>query len=99
MSEKTFSGYNAVITGATRGIGRAIALKLAELGANVAFNFAKSREQADDLIKEIEGKGVKGFVQQCDVADTAAAADFIKAVTEAFGGLDLLVNNAGITRD
>ncbi|HXF43029.1 MAG TPA: 3-oxoacyl-[acyl-carrier-protein] reductase [Pyrinomonadaceae bacterium] len=99
MSEKTFNGYNAVITGATRGIGRAIALKLAELGANVAFNFAKSREQADDLLKEIEGKGVKGFAQQCDVADTAAAADFIKAVTEAFGGVDLLVNNAGITRD
>jgi 3-oxoacyl-[acyl-carrier protein] reductase len=99
LSEKTFNGYNAVITGATRGIGRAIALKLAELGANIAFNFAKNREQADDLLKEIEGKGVKGFAQQCDVADTAAAADFIKAVTEAFGGVDLLVNNAGITRD
>lgn len=100
MSEKqSFNGKSAVVTGATRGIGRAIALELAKLGANVAFNYSKSADEADKLKAEIEALHVKCFAAQCDVANTEAAADFCKQAKEAFGTIDFLVNNAGITRD
>ena len=100
MSEtKTFSGKSAIVTGATRGIGRAIALELAKMGANVAFNYSKSADEAEKLRTEIENSGVKCFAAQCDVANTEAATDFVKQVKDAFGTVDFLVNNAGITRD
>ncbi|HLM00094.1 MAG TPA: 3-oxoacyl-[acyl-carrier-protein] reductase [Pyrinomonadaceae bacterium] len=99
MSEKQFSGKSAIVTGATRGIGRAIALELARRGANVAFNYAKSADEAEKLKAEIEGLGVKTFAAQCDVANTEASADFVKQAQGAFGTVDFLVNNAGITRD
>ena len=99
MSEKQFTGKSAIITGATRGIGKAIALELAKRGANIAFNYAKSAAEAEKLKAEIEGLGVKAFAEQCDVANTENSAEFVKKVKEAFGTVDYLVNNAGITRD
>ena len=99
MGEKQFTGKSAIITGATRGIGKAIALELATRGANIAFNYARSAEEAEKLKTEIEGLGVKAFAEQCDVANTESSAEFVKKVKEAFGTIDYLVNNAGITRD
>jgi 3-oxoacyl-[acyl-carrier protein] reductase len=99
LNEKQFEGRSAIITGGTRGIGKAIALELARRGANVAFNYARSAEEAEKLKAEIEGLGVKAFAAQCDVASTGAAAEFVGQVKDAFGTVDHLVNNAGITRD
>lgn len=99
MSEKQFEGRSAIVTGATRGIGKAIALELAARGCNVAFNYSKSADEAEKLKAEIEALGVKAFAAQCDVANTEAAADFVKQAKEAFETIDYLVNNAGITRD
>ena len=89
----------AIVTGATRGIGRAIALELARRGADVAFNYAKSAEAADALTKELEGFGSRMISVQCDVANTESAAEMVKQVKETFGRIDFLVNNAGVTRD
>ncbi len=97
--QKQFSGQAAIVTGATRGIGRAIALELARRGAAVAFNYAKSTEAADSLTKEIEALGARAFASQTDVANTEAVGEMVKQVKDAFGRIDLLVNNAGITRD
>jgi len=97
--QKQFSGRAAIVTGATRGIGRAIALELAKRGADVAFNYAKSAEAADSLVKEIQTLGVRALATQCDVANTEAAAAMVKQVKDTFGRIDFLVNNAGITRD
>ena len=97
--EKSFSGRVAIVTGATLGIGRAIALELARRGASVAFNYAKSAEAAESLTKEIEALGARALSAQCDVAKTESAAEMIKQVKDTFGRIDYLVNNAGITRD
>jgi 3-oxoacyl-[acyl-carrier protein] reductase len=99
LSEKMFSGRAAIVTGATRGIGRAIALELARRGADVAFNYAKSAAAADTLKLDIEAVGVRALAMQCDVANTDAAAEMIKQTKDAFGRIDFLVNNAGIVRD
>jgi len=99
MSEKQFAEKSAIVTGATRGIGRAIALELAKRGANVAFNYAKSVDEAEKLKAEIESLGVKAYSEACDVANTEASAEFVKKVKEEFGAIDFLINNAGITRD
>ena len=99
VDEKSFSGRAAIVTGATRGIGRAIALELARRGANVAFNYAKSAEAAETLRAEIEGMGVQALASQGDVAATEAAAEMVKQTKDAFGRIDFLVNNAGIVRD
>lgn len=98
-NQKPFAGRAAIVTGATRGIGRAIAVELARQGADVAFNYAKSVEAAESLSKELAVLGVRALETQCDVANTEAAAEMVKQVKEAFGRIDFLVNNAGVTRD
>jgi len=92
-------GKTAVVTGAARGIGRAIALKLASLGANVVINYRSSSKEAEDLAKEIEAVGGKALTVQADVSSFEDAGKLIKEATDKFGALDILVNNAGITRD
>lgn len=99
MTLNSFEGKSAIVTGGTRGIGKAIVQELARRGANVAFNYSKSADEADKLKGEIEAMGVKAYAAQCDVANTEAAAEFVKAVAAEFGTVDFLVNNAGITRD
>jgi 3-oxoacyl-[acyl-carrier protein] reductase len=99
LSETEFHQRSAIVTGGTRGIGKAIALELARRGANVAFNFSKSAVEAERLKAEIESLGRKAFAVQCDVANTDAAAEFVKQAIAAFGAVDFLINNAGITRD
>src|SRR5919106_1860904 len=97
--QKPFAGRVAIVTGGTRGIGRAIAVELAKRGADVAFNYAKIADAADVLKSELEALGVRALSLQCDVANTEAAAEMVKQVKDAFGRIDFLVNNAGITRD
>ena len=92
-------GKNVVITGASRGIGRAIALKLASLGANIVFNFKNSINKADELVKEIEALGVKAKAVQGDIAKLKDAEELISICKESFGSVDVLVNNAGVTKD
>ncbi|EML1420751.1 3-oxoacyl-[acyl-carrier-protein] reductase [Staphylococcus aureus] len=90
---------SALVTGASRGIGRSIALQLAEEGYNVAVNYAGSKEKAEAVVEEIKAKGVDSFAIQANVADADEVKAMIKEVVSQFGSLDALVNNAGITRD
>lgn len=89
----------AIISGATRGIGRAIALELAREGANIAFNYLKSKLKALDLEKEIKAMGIKSKAFQVDISDFDAVSRWVKETKELFGGLDILINNAGIIND
>jgi 3-oxoacyl-[acyl-carrier protein] reductase len=97
--ELSLTGKNALVTGGTRGIGRAIVEALARSGANVAFTYRSSTDEAEALRKEIEAVGVSALALQSDAGDFQAAEDTVKSVIEAWGTLDILVNNAGITRD
>lgn len=90
---------SALVTGASRGIGRSIALQLAEEGYNVAVNYAGNKEKAEAVVAEIKDKGVEAFAIQADVANPDEVKDMIQEVVKQFGSLDVLVNNAGITRD
>ena len=92
-------GKVALITGASRGIGRAIALKLAAEGAKVAINYAGNTAKAEEVKAEIEKNGGEAILVQADVADSAAVETMVNTVVEKFGQIDILVNNAGITRD
>lgn len=89
----------AVVTGASRGIGRAIACKLASLGATVILNYNGSAEKAQAVQAEIEAAGGRAQAIQCNVSDYAACETFFQGVIETYGRIDILVNNAGITRD
>lgn len=92
-------GKNALVTGSSRGIGRAIALELGRLGANVAVNYAGNEQKAQEVVEELEALGVKAIKIQANVADESAVKKMVKEVIGAFGSLEILVNNAGITRD
>ena len=93
-------GKNAVITGASRGIGAAIAEKFASLGANVAMLYAGNTEKAEELKSHIiKNYGTKAEIYKCDVSDADLCKDTVAKITEDFGSIEILVNNAGITRD
>ncbi|CDQ40149.1 MULTISPECIES: 3-oxoacyl-[acyl-carrier-protein] reductase [Virgibacillus] len=93
------NGKNALVTGASRGIGRAIALELAKQGANVAINYSGNEAKAQAVAEEIKQMGREAFIVQADVASETSVKDMMKEVVSQFGSLDILVNNAGITRD
>lgn len=95
MTEKKI----AVVTGASRGIGRAIALELAEAGALVVINYCGSEEKAKEVKKEIEAKGGVADIYKCDISDFAESETFFKEITKKYGRIDILVNNAGINKD
>lgn len=90
---------SALVTGASRGIGRSIALQLAEEGYNVAVNYAGSKDKAEAVVEEIKAKGVESFAIQANVAKGDEVKEMIKEVVSQFGSVDVLVNNAGITKD
>jgi 3-oxoacyl-[acyl-carrier protein] reductase len=89
----------AIVTGGSRGIGRAVALELAARGAAVVVNYNSSPEKAEEVVKEIQGGGGKAAAFQADVSTFEAAQNLVKFAVETFGDLHILVNNAGITRD
>ena len=92
-------GKVALVTGAGRGIGRAIAIRLAKAGARVIVNYNGSEEKAKDTVKVIEEAGGEAVALKCDVSDFESCGELAKTVLERFGRLDILVNNAGVTRD
>lgn len=98
MSE-ALKGQTALVTGASRGIGRSIALGLADLGANVAVNYAGSEAAAAEVVEAIQAKGVSAIAIKSNVGRAEEADAMVKQVLETFGRIDILVNNAGITRD
>lgn len=95
MTEKTV----AVVTGAAKGIGRAVALELARTGALVIINYNGSEKKAEEVKKQIEAEGGTAAVYQCNVADFTACGEFFKRIVKEYGRIDILVNNAGITKD
>jgi 3-oxoacyl-[acyl-carrier protein] reductase len=96
---KLLEGKNALITGASKGIGRAIALKFAAHGANVGFTYLSSVAQGEELEKELEAKGIKAKGYRSDASDFAAAEKLITDFVADFGKIDAVINNAGITKD
>ena len=99
MKEIMLTGKNAIVTGSSRGIGRAIAIKLAELGANIILNYRNNVASVKEVIKEIETKGVKVMAIQGDVSNFEDAKKVVDEAKERLGSIDILVNNAGITKD
>ncbi|PCM44984.1 3-oxoacyl-[acyl-carrier-protein] reductase [Marinobacter sp. ANT_B65] len=96
---KDLKGKVAIVTGASRGIGRHIALQLAQRGADVAINYCSRQSDADKVVQELEAAGVRALAFQADLSGMPAARDLIRKVHEQWGRIDILVNNAGITRD
>ncbi|MCR8913376.1 3-oxoacyl-[acyl-carrier-protein] reductase [Marinobacter panjinensis] len=92
-------GKVAIVTGGSRGIGRHIALQLAQRGADVAINYRSRQSDADEVVKEIEALGVRAQAIQADLSKMPEARSLVRQVHEQWGRIDILVNNAGITRD
>ncbi len=92
-------GKTAIVTGASRGIGRAIALQLASEGANVVVNFSGSEQKASQVVEEIQNLGSQAIAVQANISDGDSVQELMNAAMEQFGSIDILVNNAGITRD
>jgi 3-oxoacyl-[acyl-carrier protein] reductase len=93
------AGKAALVTGASRGIGREIALELARQGADVAVNFAGSEAKANEVVDEIKALGREAFAVKCDVSNAVEVTEMVREAIDRFGKLDILVNNAGITKD
>ena len=96
---KLLEGKNAIITGGSRGIGKGIAEVFAKHGANVAFTYNSSAQSAEDLAKELSATGIKAKAYQSNAASFEEAQDLVNKVAEEFGSIDIVVNNAGITKD
>ncbi len=96
---KLLEGKNAIITGGSRGIGKGIAQVFAKHGANVAFTYNSSSQSAEELAKELESTGVKAKAYQSNAASFTEAQELVNQVAEDFGSIDILINNAGITKD
>lgn len=96
MTASRLDGKRALVTGASRGIGRGIALAMAEAGADVAIGYRREREAADATVKEIEALGRRAFAFAADVREAAAVEAMVKGASEALGGLDVVVANAGV---
>ena len=94
-----FKGRTAIISGGTRGIGRAVSLNLARRGCNIAFNYSQSEFLADTLIEEISSMGCEGLSFRVNISDYSAVLGMVKDIKKRFGTVDYLVNNAGIVRD
>ena len=94
-----FEGKTALVTGGSRGLGRAVCLELAKGGASVVLCYAGNEAAAQETVREIEALGAKALAIRCDVSDAAQVDALVKAAVETFGRIDILVNNAGITRD
>lgn len=92
-------GKSAIVTGGSLGIGTSIALKLAEFGANVAINYRKHKDEAEEVVRKIQEMGQKGLVVQADISNFKDAGKMVEKVVSEFGGIDILVNNAGINWD
>ena len=99
MDKRDLDGKAALVTGASKGIGRAIALRLAEMGAKVAVNYNTSDDAAHDVVKTIESNGGEAFAVHADVSDLEQVSAMVDRATEAWGSIDILVNNAGIIDD
>lgn len=99
MSNGELNGKVAIVTGASRGLGRAISVKLAALGARVAINYYHSQEKAQQVMEEIEQRGGQAILVKADVSDTPSVREMIKTITDRWGAIDILVNNAGINQD
>ncbi|MCM3722235.1 3-oxoacyl-[acyl-carrier-protein] reductase [Solibacillus sp. FSL R5-0691] len=93
------TGKCAVVTGASRGIGRAIALQLASEGAKVVVNYSGSEQKAQEVVEEIKANGGEAIAVQANVADADSVQNLMKSALDTYGSIDILVNNAGITRD
>lgn len=93
------TGKTALITGGSRGLGRAIALSFAKYHARVAFCYAGNQQAAEETLSELRGLGAQAMAVRCDVSDDGQAQEALRQVKEALGPVDILVNNAGITRD
>ena len=92
-------GKSAIITGASRGIGKAIAIKFAKEGANIVINYRNNEEEALKVKEELEQLGVKTLIVKADISDLKQAENLIKQAKKEFGQVDILINNAGITKD
>jgi len=94
-----FNGKTVIVTGGSRGIGRAIALDFAKAGANVVVNYNRSADKAEEVVKEVEALGTKGLAVQCDVSKQDDVDKLLKEAVDTFGTVDFLINNAGVTKD
>ena len=99
MISVNLENKTALVTGASRGLGKAVALKLATCGADVAVNYRSSDEAAENVCREIEKMGRKALLCKTDVSDSEAVKQMVRRITDELGGIDILVNNAGIVKD